>query len=398
MKVVGLVVLFVVLGVVRGDNYEVCNVAQMGGNGDGETDNTEVLRKLFSECDEVIVPEGGVYLTHPVNITRDNFVFTLEGELLFYDCNNLTDWPVMPHLPSYPNDRDVHSCCRYQPNLLVYKTTNVTIQGTGKMNGQGATWWAARTANTLEYGRPRLLQTMYASKLQIKNITLQDSPFWTTHLWSSEEILVEGIHVRAPPTSENTDGVDPDSSKFVTIRDCHVHNGDDCIAIKSGENQAGIDYNRSSSQIIIDNVHCYHGFGISIGSEMSGGVEDVLIMNSHTGYQQIKTAPERGGYVKDITWLNNRMDIGPIIIDTTYTNSQPASSGAPYIDNIIFEGTHGHGSAAGKLVCDQYTKCTNFVAVNNDMTTAAGYVCINITTAYEANNHPKWCKRLPEEE
>mmetsp|Transcript_29939 Transcript_29939/g.46353 ORF Transcript_29939/g.46353 Transcript_29939/m.46353 type:complete len:209 (+) Transcript_29939:61-687(+) len=205
----------------------------------------------------------------------------------------------MPHLPSYPCDRDQCSCCRYQPLILVWKAKNVTVRGEGTLNGRGKKWWDSFNQDSLIYGRPRLFETMYASQVKILNINLVNSPFWTCHLYSSEGIYIEGVTVLAPPDSPNTDGFDPDSSKYVHIKDCYVHNGDDCVAIKSGMDEPGLAYNKSSAHIFVSNLKCAAGHGMSIGSEMSGGVEDVIVSNSQFNQRiHIKTNPSRGGYIR----------------------------------------------------------------------------------------------------
>ena len=120
----------------------------------------------------------------------------------------------MPHIVSYPCDRDICSCCRYQPFILIYNTKNITISGNGKkkkikknyfnicfkkikgsIDGNGEVWWERFRGKTLEFGRPRLLESMQSSYLKILNVTLKNSPFWTVHLWDSENIEVSGAHV-----------------------------------------------------------------------------------------------------------------------------------------------------------------------------------------------------------
>ena len=108
------------------------------------------------------------------------------------------------------------------------------------------------------------------------------------------------LHNDAP----NTDGWDPDSSTNVVIEDSTYTGGDDCVAIKSGWDCYGIDYGKPSKNIVIRNLTCHGRYaGIAIGSEMSGGVENVLVEQIHftlaNGAAHIKTGITRGGYVKD---------------------------------------------------------------------------------------------------
>jgi hypothetical protein len=73
--------------------------------------------------------------------------------------------------------------------------------------------------------------------------------------------------------------------------------GDDCIAIKSGKNPEGNVVNRPTENVRISDCRFIRGHGISIGSEMSGGVRGVLIEDCVAGALlnglQIKGTKER---------------------------------------------------------------------------------------------------------
>lgn len=99
-------------------------------------------------------------------------------------------------------------------------------------------------------------------------------------------------------------------------------------------------------------VLCFASAGVSIGSEMSGGVSNVTIENLHIWESRrgvrIKTAPGRGGYVRNITYRNITLDIVRvgIVIKTDY-NEHPDQGfdpmALPAIENLTFTGFHGQG-------------------------------------------------------
>ncbi|KAL5995144.1 hypothetical protein ACLOJK_025202 [Asimina triloba] len=145
-----------------------------------------------------------------------------------------------------------------------------------------------------------------------------------------------------------------DSCENVVIEDCYISVGDDGIAIKSGWDQYGIAYGRPSSNILLRNlvIQSMVSAGVSIGSEMSGGVsnvtvENLIVWNSKRAVR-IKTSPGRGGYVRDIYFRNLTFDntrVG-IIIKTDY-NEHPDSGydpkSLPIIEDIRFDGVRGTG-------------------------------------------------------
>ena len=118
--------------------------------------------------------------------------------------------------------------------------------------------------------------------------------------------------IAAPVYSRNTDCIDPDSSTNVVIRNCTLSGGDDQIAIKSGQDEAGRRFGKPSVNITVENIIVLHGDGISIGSEMSGGVHNVVVkhvkFNDVLHPLRIKTGYGRGGEVSNVS-----ISIGPFI-------------------------------------------------------------------------------------
>ena len=80
----------------------------------------------------------------------------------------------------------------------------------------------------------------------------------------------------------NTDGFDPDSSEYVQLLDSTISAGDDAVAIKSGWDCKGYENPQSTRNVLIRNLTVLGTScaGLAVGSEMSGGVENVTIENS----------------------------------------------------------------------------------------------------------------------
>lgn len=90
------------------------------------------------------------------------------------------------------------------------------------------------------------------------------------------------------------------------IQDCYIVSGDDCIAVKSGWDQYGIKVGMPNKQLVVRRLTCISPDSavIALGSEMSGGIEDVRVedvvaIDTQSGVR-IKTGIGRGGYVQDI--------------------------------------------------------------------------------------------------
>ena len=220
---------------------------------------------------------------------------------------------------------------------------------------------------------------------------------------------IHDLVITAPADSPNTDGIDPDSSRNVLIERCTISCGVDHIAIKSGLDAAGRAVGIPSTNITVrNNVH-FAGRGISVGSEVSGGVQDVLIEGvQHLGPSEhglhIKTSPSRGGYIRNVKYSN--ISVGDIVGDkvisltTSYGSSSSSSSshggggsdgGAsdvadpPLTDieniqytNIIRKGAIIASKGAGSFSCFKQAPCKTVTLQSVVLDPATGWECENV--------------------
>ncbi|KAK4571478.1 hypothetical protein RGQ29_030059 [Quercus rubra] len=287
-------------------------LTDFGAVGDGKTLNTKVFNSAIRNLSryasdggaQLIVPPGK-WLTGSFNLTS-HFTLFLEKGAVILGTQDESQWPPLAVLPSYGRGRDAPGG---RLSALIFGTnlTDVIITGNnGTINGQGAIWWDKFRAGKLTLTRPYMIEIMYSNQIQISNLTLLDSPSWFVHPIYSSDILITGLTILASIYSANTDGVDPDSCSNVRIEDCYIVSGDDCIAVKSGWDQYGIKVGMPTQHLFIRRLTCISPFSaaIALGSEMSGGIEDVraedITAIDTESAIRIKTAVGRGGYVKNI--------------------------------------------------------------------------------------------------
>ena len=276
-----LLICFVFLNRFVEGTQKSCNVLDYGAKGDGRTLDTNAIQHAIAKCDTVLLPAEYKFLSAPFNLTS-NQIFVVNGILLATTDPSL--WPVVAPLPSYPKpvENFGNMTLRYGAFIGIFNSKNITITGTGTIDGQGFIWWERSGRlpghkDTLKHTRGRLIEPMYSSDIVIKGITILNAPFWTIHLYVCDNVLIEGVIIAAPIYSRNTDCIDPDSSTNVYIRNCTLSGGDDQIAIKSGQDKAGRLFGKPSINITVDNIRVPHGDGISIGSEMSGGIYNIVV-------------------------------------------------------------------------------------------------------------------------
>ncbi|XP_027367076.1 probable polygalacturonase [Abrus precatorius] len=287
-------------------------LTDFGGVGDGKTSNTKAFRSAISKLSQyasdggsqLVVPPGK-WLTGPFNLTS-HFTLFLHKDAVLLASQEESEWPQLPVLPSYGRGRDAPDG-RFGSLIFGTNLTDVVITGhNGTIDGQGSYWWDKFHKKELKLTRPYMIEIMYSDQIQISNLTLINSPSWFVHPIYSSNIIIQGLTILAPVDSPNTDGIDPDSCTNTRIEDSFIVSGDDCVAVKSGWDQYGIKFGKPTQHLIIRRLTCISPDSamIALGSEMSGGIqdvraEDITAVNTQSAVR-IKTAVGRGAYVKDI--------------------------------------------------------------------------------------------------
>ncbi|XP_022861098.1 probable polygalacturonase [Olea europaea var. sylvestris] len=294
-------------------------LTDFGGKGDGKTLNTAAFKAAMANLSKVAADGGaqlivppGKWLTGSFNLISQ-FTLYIHKEAVILASQNEADYPLIDPLPSYGRGRDAAGK-RFASLITGTKLTDVVITGgNGTIDGQGSIWWKKFKANKLNNTRPYLIEIMYSNQVQISNLTMLNSPSWHVHPVYCKDVIVEGLTIIAPVDVPNTDGINPDSCTNTRIRDSYIVSGDDCIAVKSGWDEYGIRFGMPTQHLSIKRLTCISPDSavIALGSEMSGGIqdvraEDIIAINSQSGIR-IKTAPGRGAYVKDIYIKNFKM-------------------------------------------------------------------------------------------
>ncbi|SFC11420.1 glycoside hydrolase family 28 protein [Butyrivibrio sp. YAB3001] len=299
--------------------------------GDGKKLNTEQIQQALDDCDKnsyVFIPSG-TFLTGALNVHSDTEIYLDEGATL-----QGTDNP-MDYLPKIPSRFEGHEmeCYRSLLNLgnmdhnSGYNCQNVIIHGKGAIFGGGSSLAKAiakiegerlkEYINALgdrikEYEKPETIASRFRGRLigmnncqnvWIHGLTLGFSPSWNIHFVYSDQIVTDHCTIKSQGVW-NGDGWDPDSSTNSTLYACDFYTEDDSVAIKSGKNPEGNIINRPTRHIRVFDSVCHFGHGLCIGSEMSGGVDDVRLWNCDMGPTwsgiEIKATRKRGGYVKNV--------------------------------------------------------------------------------------------------
>ncbi|XP_058203173.1 probable polygalacturonase isoform X3 [Rhododendron vialii] len=288
------------------------SILEFGAVGDGKTLNTLAFQnaifylKSFADKGgaQLYVP-AGKWLTGSFNLTSHLTLFLARGAIIL-GSQEASHWEIVEPLPSYGRGLELPGG-RHRSLINGYLLDDVVVTGdNGTIDGQGSVWWEWFTSHSLNYSRPHLVEFTGSKDIVVSNLTFLNAPAFNIHPIYCSNVQVQNISVYAPPGSPYTVGLVPDSSDNVCIENCSISTGHDAIALKSGWDEYGIAYGMPSTSVHIKQVYLqsFSGSALAFGSEMSGGISNVLvehlyIYNSNCGVE-FKTTKGRGGYIKEI--------------------------------------------------------------------------------------------------
>ncbi|MHC1691603.1 MAG: glycoside hydrolase family 28 protein [Sphaerochaetaceae bacterium] len=373
------------------------SMAQCGGIGDGVFDNTQVFHTALTNLRQsgggTLLLPAGTWRTGPIEMYSGCTLEIQKGATLGFIAE-------FERYPAVWTRWEGVECYAMHPCLYAHDAHGVAICGEGTVDGGGQTWWQYRNqikfrkmdgpSTVLEHafahlnpdyqnqpggggGRgsqflaPPCIQFYNCTETSIEGVSVVDSPFWTIHPVYCTDLQISHVTIRNPYEAPNTDGIDIDSCRDVTITDCIIDVGDDAIALKSGSGSNGIAIGRPTENVTVS--HCQvsraHG-GIVIGSETAGGVNHVLAShNTFIGTDRgirIKTRRGRGGAIFNLKFIDNIMqnNLCPVAINMYYRcgvleheqlsafslGKEPVLDTTPSIRNVTIERLHATGCKA----------------------------------------------------
>lgn len=304
----------------------VFNVRDYGAVGDGTALDTDAVQKALNECGKtgggVVLMPAGTYLCQPLAIRTNTTLRIEKGAML-----KATDNPADYARTDKPGE--------FNHFFTGKDLENVVIEGEGTIDGSGKRWWIpAEEARQKKSGftlpRPNLIVLTRVKNLTVRGVTIQNSPKFHFVPTDCENVLVEDAKFLAPERAPNTDAIDPSMCLNVTIRRCLIDVGDDNVAVKSGKPHPNREF--AAETLLVEDCTIKHGHGISLGSELVGGVKDVVVRNctfEGTDYGiRIKTDRKKGGPVTNLLYENITMkDVAGAITFTCYYPKIPAVEG-----------------------------------------------------------------------
>ena len=331
------------------------NIEDFGGNGNGTVLNTDAFARAMKALSaagggHLIVP-AGIWKTGPIRIESNIDLHVERDAIIIFD----PDRSLYPVISTVFEGLDTKRC---ESPISAQGAHDISITGGGVIDGSGDSWRAVKKSKVTEgewkkflarggvlnergdtwypdegfiigqnganmnvpapdadlekiksFLRPVMVSLRDCENVLIEDCLFQNSPAWNLHPFLCRNLIINRVTVRNPAYSQNGDGLDIDSCTDVLVKDSTFDCGDDGICLKSGKDEDGRRRAAPCSRIIIDGCTVYRGHGgFVVGSEMSGGVKDVLVTNcrflgTDVGLR-FKSKRGRGGVVEGI-WIDN---------------------------------------------------------------------------------------------
>jgi polygalacturonase len=354
-------------------------ITRFGAKADGRTDCTAAFRRAIDECTKAgggrVVVAPGTYLTGAIHLKSNVNLEISRGATLKFSQN------PKDYLPVVFSRWEGVELFNYSPFIYAFEEVNIAITGEGILDGQsdsGHWWpWNGRPAhgwkdgqpnqrpdrmsllNMAEKGspvrerifgeghylRPQFIQPYRCQNVLVDGVTIQNSPMWEIHPVLCRNVIVQNVKINSH--GPNNDGCNPESCTDVLIKNCYFDTGDDCIAIKSGRNADGRRLNTPSENIIVQGCRMKDGHGgITVGSEISGGVKNVFAENCRLDSQnldhalRVKNNAMRGGLLENLHFRN--IEVGQVAhaVITIDFNYEEGAKGAftPVVRDYTVDG------------------------------------------------------------
>lgn len=283
-------------------NTHVISVEQFNIKPDNSKLQTELLQTAVDGSaaqGHVLYFPAGIYITGTLHL-KSNTVIELGAGAVLRGSTAIGDYPACGE----NFNPDAHKDLQKHHLLIAENVSNVTIRGSGTIDGCGEAFWNPPANNGFfveKDQRPSpMLEFNKVKDLKLQDIKIINSPGWTVHVNRCEKVRLNGITIRNHLYGPNTDGIDITDSCDVTVSDCDISAGDDAIVLKSlgGVNE------RICITNCITQTNCSAlklGANESLGTIRQVVMSNCVVRNSSRG---ISLYCMGGGLFEDIT-INN---------------------------------------------------------------------------------------------
>jgi Glycosyl hydrolases family 28 len=330
----------------------VYNIVDFGAKGDGQTLCTQALQAAIDACTAdhggtVLVP-AGVFVIGTVEMKSNVTLKIVAGGKLLGSADG-KQYHAADAIPltgdSTLNDGNVGL-------IFGVNAENVTIEGPGAIDGQGAQFRSPTRGVPPPSGRggaarPYHLLFYRSKNLRVRDLTLVESAFHSVRVIQSTYVWMEGLHIHNR-VNGNNDGFHFISCEFVHVGGCDIQTQDDACAL----------FGTCRFVTVADSTFSTRWSVFRFGG---GNPENVTVSNCviyQTYGCPIKMEFSPAAKVQNLVFSNLLLQdvTGPISIDLGPRRPRNGPADAPiqhtpqtgYVRNISFRGIRAHVVSEGR--------------------------------------------------
>lgn len=345
----------------------IFDIREYGAVGDGKTLNTEKIQKAIDDCMAAgggkVVIAGGKYMTGTVCL-KQNVELHFEADGILF---------ASPDCSDFPQDRDVKhvntkKLPRWSNSCLIYaeECENISITGNGVIdcNGDafiepsgGKNGWMYIRKDSLTPSR--VIFVTGCKNVKFEDFTMINQPAgWSIWIHDCDYVTADKLKIEADVNYPNNDGIHINSSRNVTVSNCCIRCGDDCIIVRA--NNSSLAENKVCERVTITNCNLTsYSSGIRIGWMNDGVIRNCTFSN----------------IVMTDCWCGIGIKLPFIQYDPNKFQTADIGREATLIENLIFS----------NIVCDRH----HAASVRIELSPNPGALCDGIRNIYFSGLHAR---------
>ena len=290
------------------------NVLDFGAVGDGKTKDTAAVQKAIDAGGIVFFPPG-VYLCGTLYLKSCGGLELAPGAVILGSPDkedyNADDFCVQNSFSTVERSSGAHL-------IVVLEQHDVVIRGGGRIDGNRQAFYGDPAEKerkfTLSDWRPgQMVFVCESENVTITDVELNHAAYWTLFLYGCENVMVRGVRIWNDYRTHNGDGIDIDCCRFVTVSDCIIHSGDDCITFRGNtkrlKNKKPCEYVTVTNCVLGTSCNALR-IGVGDGIIRNCTVSNLIVKDTRTGIQ-INSAysTDSGVGIENILFSNICMEV-----------------------------------------------------------------------------------------
>ena len=265
------------------------NVKEFGAVGDGKTSDTVAIQRAIDAGGEVLFPPG-TYKSGTLYLHSHTGLRFEPGAILISGGEE-EQWNVPDFCPQNRTSEKEKNNGRHL--IVAYQCEDVSIQG-GTIDGCYSHWLDEINPENgffkLKYRNGQMLFFCESTGIAITDVELYESPYWCCFLHGCEQVNIRGVRIKNHRMTPNSDGIDLDCCRYVTVSDCRIDAGDDAITLRANaqplKKQRHCEYVTVSNCILSSPCQAVR-IGVGGGVIRNCILSNLVIHDTRTGIQLV---------------------------------------------------------------------------------------------------------------